>query len=235
MLRSLEGPFDLLLGSELRESPNIMAVFRSFVLALVISATVSDAFIFPPFGPWGAMAGAAAAVPVLLGGKLILIPKAIALKLGIGMLGASMSGAELLRNKLLVSGPLVGAAAGFRAATFLQDSQQAPNPSPVSVQNVYGGVQGVLPAGVQTAMPMQTIQPVQYVYPNYQASIRLPSLPVPSVQWYQQPINLNLPRVVFQQPENKFITISKQITTAGAPPPPPPVKPEEGETDTRTY
>lgn len=173
-----------------------MAAFRSLFVVLVFGALMSDALFIP-----------AGTIPIIIGAKVVLVPKIIALKAGIGMLGLKIAGARYLKEKVLIPASLAGAVAGYKATSAFMDApRRLIEAKTLAVEKL-----------IHSLPSLPSLPTLPAVPSNFQTTFKVPALPVPSVEWETKTVNV--PKVVFSEPPTKTITISKHIEPAYAPPP----------------
>ncbi|XP_022690752.1 uncharacterized protein LOC111261479 [Varroa jacobsoni] len=179
-----------------------------FLTALSAFIIVVDASMIPKLTALPALAGVA--VPAIIGGKLLTVPKILAIKGAIGLTGLKIAGAQYLKRKILVPAAIAGAQAGYKASSAVLAAPQ------LVAAGKAAAIQGVLTHLPQFPnIEVQPAPPVQL--PDIQHTFQVPIIPSPSVQWYQKPITLHLPKLVLQQPQSVHKTITIQHHVVDSP------------------
>lgn len=175
-----------------------MVKFRSVFVILAVAAVTSEATLL------GAFAGAAT-IPFLIGGKLIMLPKIVALKLMVGTIGLKIAGARYLREKVLLPASLAGAVAGYKAtATVMNVPYKIAEAKTLAVEKLVHSLPTFPSLHAASAQPS-----------HFQKTFTVPSLPVPRIQWQEKTVSV--PKVVFNEAPSKTLTINKQVVPAYAP------------------
>lgn len=145
------------------------------------------------------------AVPLAIGGKVVMVPKILALKGAIGLTGLKIAGAHYLKRKVLVPASMAGAQAGYKTtSSILAVPQTLTATKTAAVHSLFAKMPKSSPIEIEE-IPASPVT-------NFQHTISVPVLPTPAIKWYQKPLTLILPKMVLQQKPSIQKTITLQQT-----------------------
>lgn len=145
------------------------------------------------------------AVPLAIGGKVVMVPKLLALKGAIGLTGLKIAGAHYLKRKVQVPASMAGAQAGYKMSSSVFAVPQS------LATTKADAVRGLFAKFPQTS-PIEIEQLPAEPATHFQHTIQVPVLPTPAIKWYQKPLTLILPKMVLQQKPAMQKTITVQQT-----------------------
>lgn len=132
-------------------------------------------------------------VPLAIGGKVVMIPKLLALKGAIGLTGLKIAGAHYLKRKVLVPASMAGAQAGYqKTSSVIAVPQNIAESKTAAVHEVFSKLPKTSPIEIEEVPVSPTT--------HFQQTIQVPMLPSPAIKWYKKPFTLMLPKMVLQQP-----------------------------------
>lgn len=192
-----------------------MVALKNVFLAVALCAMTSDATLL------GSVAGVPA-LTMFIGGKLIALPQILALKLVIGVLGLNFAGIRYLREKVHIPASISGSVAGYKANSAVMD---APGRIVEAKTQVLSTLFRSLPKLPVASLPSASPS-------RFQRVIKIPTVPVPSVQWKSE--SVLVPKLAFRPPRSETtLTIEKEIGPSFAPAPAP--RPPQAEIVDRPY
>ena len=194
-----------------------MTSVKNLCVLLAVSSLLSDVMATTPLH--ALIHAGTAALPIMVAGSVIGVPKVLLVKGAVGTAGLKIAGLRYLKEKVLVPASLAGAVAGYRATSkALQAPQHLIDAKNGAVQKIVDGIHSIPKINLVPSMPTLPAFPA-FPPKDFEATIRIPALPVPSLEWYRKPVTLQLPKLVLEQPAAKTITITKTHEPAYVPQP----------------